>query len=53
VKMALPDPIWLQGVKSQKEFAVALVAYLLLAVWKMSAWKVVALAATAGFLLLG
>ncbi len=50
---AFYDPVWTLGVRNHKEFAIALSAYLLLAIWKAPPWLVVLLAAAAGFLLPG
>jgi len=48
---AFYDPVWTQGVRNAPEFAIALGAYLLLAIWKLAPWLVVILAAVAGFLI--
>ncbi len=48
---ALYDPAWVNAVRSPREFALALAAFLLLAVLKLSPWLVVLLSAAGGVLL--
>ena len=48
---ALYDPAWVNAIGSPREFALALVAVLLLAVLKLSPWLVVLLSAAGGVLL--
>lgn len=45
---ALYHPVWTNAVLAPPDFAVALAAFILLAVWKVSPWKVVLLTAFAG-----
>jgi chromate transporter len=45
---ALYSPVWTSAVLSQRDFAVALAGFLLLAVWKLPPWSVVAMCAIAG-----
>lgn len=47
---ALYSPVWTSAVLTPRDFALALTGFLLLAVWKMPPWIVVALLATAGTL---
>jgi chromate transporter len=47
---ALYNPVWTGAVLNQHDFALALGGFLLLAVWKMPPWIVVALLAGAGTL---
>jgi len=49
---ALYDPVWTAGVRSPREFALALAAFALLALWRMPPWLVVLLSAGAGALVL-
>jgi chromate transporter len=49
---ALYDPVWRAGVRSAPEFALALAALALLALWRVPPWLVVLLSAAAGALLL-
>ena len=48
---ALYDPAWVNAIGSPREFALALAAFLLLAVLKLSPWLVVLLSAAGGVLL--
>jgi chromate transporter len=49
---ALYDPIWVSAIRSAEDLALALAAFLLLAVWRVSPWMVVVgIAAIAGGLL--
>jgi len=48
---ALYDPAWVSAVRSPQEFALALAAFLLLAVLRLSPWLVVLLSAAGGVLL--
>jgi chromate transporter len=48
---ALFDPIWQGSVRAPADFAVALVAFVALVLWKAPAWAVVAATAAAGLLL--
>jgi chromate transporter len=45
---ALYDPVWTSAVLGPPDFALALVAFVLLAVWQAPPWMVVALTAAAG-----
>jgi len=45
---ALYHPVWTSAVLAPPDFAVALAAFILLTVWKVSPWKVVLLTAFAG-----
>ena len=45
---ALYNPVWLAAIMGPLDFAVALVAFLLLTVWKTPPWAVVLLCAVAG-----
>lgn len=45
---ALYDPVWTSAVLTPPDFAVALAAFVLLTVWKLSPWKVVLLTALTG-----
>jgi chromate transporter len=45
---ALYNPVWLSAITGPLDFAVALAAFLLLAVWKTPPWVVVVLCAAAG-----
>ena len=47
---ALYDPVWTSAVLTPRDFALALAGFLLLTVWKLPPWSVVALLATAGAL---
>lgn len=48
---ALYDPVWVSGVNSPEDFALALFALVLLAVWKWPSWAVVLACAGGGALL--
>jgi len=48
---ALYDPVWTSAVHDARDFIVVLTGFLLLTVWKITPWVVVALLATAGILL--
>ena len=48
---ALYNPVWTSAVLSPRDFAVALAGFLLLTVWKLEPWIVVALLALAGVML--
>lgn len=45
---ALYDPVWTNGIKSGEDLALALAAFLLLVLWKLPPWLVVALSAAGG-----
>jgi chromate transporter len=47
---ALYNPVWTGAVASQRDFALALLGFLLLVVWKVPSWAVVVLLAAAGTL---
>jgi chromate transporter len=47
---ALYDPVWTSAVLTPRDFALALAGFLLLTVWKLPPWIVVALLAAAGAL---
>jgi chromate transporter len=47
---ALYNPVWTSAVLTPRDFALALAGFLLLTVWKMPPWMVVALLAGAGML---
>jgi chromate transporter len=49
--LALYDPIWTNGVRTPRDFALAVGGFLLLTVWKVPPWIVVILLAAAGALL--
>ena len=49
---ALYDPVWTAGVRTPREFALALAAFALLALWRTPPWLVVLLSALAGALAL-
>jgi chromate transporter len=48
---ALYDPVWTSAIESAADFGLALVAFGLLAFWRMSPWLVVLLTAAGGALL--
>jgi chromate transporter len=48
---ALYNPVWTAAILNPRDFALALFGFLLLVVWKMPSWVVVALLAAAGTLL--
>jgi chromate transporter len=48
---ALYDPVWTEAIRSRADFALALGAFLLLAVWKVRPWLVVVTTAAAAGLL--
>ncbi|MFQ5785336.1 MAG: chromate efflux transporter [Alphaproteobacteria bacterium] len=48
---ALYDPVWTSAIESAPDFALAVVAFALLALWKLPPWLVVALSAVVGALL--
>lgn len=48
---ALYDPVWTSAILSAKDFALALVCFALLALWKMPPWLIVVFAAVASFLI--
>uniref|UniRef100_UPI0030DC351C chromate efflux transporter n=1 Tax=uncultured Marinobacter sp. TaxID=187379 RepID=UPI0030DC351C len=48
---ALYQPVWTSAIVGRFEFALALTGFLLLSVWKLPAWAVVALLATGGVLI--
>ena len=50
---ALYDPVWVEGVRSGRHFALALLSFAALTVWRWPAWRVVGLAAGGGLLLDG
>jgi chromate transporter len=45
---ALYTPVWTSAIGAPRDFGIALVAFLLLAVWKLPPWLVVLLGAAAG-----
>ena len=47
---ALYNPVWTSAVAAPRDFALALIGFLLLVVWKLPSWTVVALLAGAGTL---
>jgi chromate transporter len=47
---ALYNPVWTSAVVAPRDFALALIGFLLLVVWKLPSWTVVALLAGAGTL---
>jgi chromate transporter len=47
---ALYNPVWTSAVITPRDFALALIGFLLLVVWKLPSWIVVALLAVAGTL---
>lgn len=47
---ALYDPVWTSAVLGPRDFAIALTGFLLLTVWKIAPWIVVALLSAAGIL---
>jgi chromate transporter len=47
---ALYNPVWTSAVATPRDFALALIGFLLLVVWKLPSWTVVALLAGAGTL---
>jgi chromate transporter len=47
---ALYNPVWTSAVVTPRDFALALIGFLLLVVWKLPSWTVVALLAGAGTL---
>ena len=49
--LALYNPIWTSGVRTPRDFALAVAGFLLLTVWKAPPWIVVILLAAAGTLL--
>jgi chromate transporter len=48
---ALYNPVWTSAIKAPADFGLALVAFLLLAVWKWPPWLVVVLTALGGWLM--
>jgi chromate transporter len=48
---ALYDPVWTGGIGGRADFALALVAFGLLVVWKAPPWVVVLLSAAGGVLI--
>ena len=48
---ALYDPVWMSAVLGPRDFALALVGFVLLTVWKAPPWVVVLLMAAGGILL--
>ncbi len=48
---ALYNPVWISAIMAPHDFAIALAAFLLLAVWKTPPWLVVVLCAVAGGLI--
>jgi len=46
---ALYTPVWTSGIESARDFAIGLVAFLLLAFWRVPPWLVVILGAVAGW----
>jgi chromate transporter len=45
---ALYHPVWTAGITSARDFALAIVAFLLLFMWQVPPWVVVILSAVAG-----
>ncbi|HEX4083290.1 MAG TPA: chromate efflux transporter [Chthoniobacteraceae bacterium] len=45
---ALYDPLWVTAIHSARDLAVALIAFMLLAIWRCPSWLIVLLAAGAG-----
>ena len=45
---ALYDPVWTSAIRAPEDFALAVGAFVLLAIWRVPPWAVVALAAGAG-----
>jgi len=50
---ALYDPVWTKGIGGPTDFALALVAFALLAVWKAPSWLAVLVSAVGGAALFG
>ena len=50
---ALYDPVWTKGIGGPADFALALVAFALLVIWKAPSWGVVLVSATGGAALFG
>jgi len=48
---ALYDPVWTSAILSVKDFALALICFALLTLWKMPPWLIVIFAAVASFLI--
>ena len=48
---ALYDPVWTSAISNRRDFAVALVGFVLLTVWRVPPWAVVLLTALAGIAL--
>ena len=48
---ALYDPVWTTAIKMPADFALAVTAFLLLEIWRMPPWLVVAFGAVAGYAL--
>lgn len=48
---ALYDPLWTSSILSTKDFALALICFALLTLWKMPPWLIVVFAAVASFLI--
>jgi chromate transport protein ChrA len=48
---ALYQPVWTSAILGPREFALALTGFLLLSVWKLPAWAVVALLAGGGVMI--
>lgn len=48
---ALYDPVWTSAIRAPEDFALAVGAFVLLAIWRVPPWAVVALAAGTGALL--
>jgi len=50
---ALYDPVWTKGIGGPTDFALALVAFVLLAIWKAPSWLVVLATALGGAVVFG
>jgi chromate transporter len=50
---ALYSPVWTAGITSSKDFALGVVAFLLLQVWQVAPWLVVILSGLGAAVLLG
>jgi chromate transporter len=48
---ALYDPVWTSAIKGPVDFALALVAFILLTYWKVAPWMVVVLTAIGGYVI--
>jgi chromate transporter len=50
---ALYDPVWTKGIGGPADFALALVAFALLVIWKAPPWLVVLVSAAGGAAVFG